>query len=648
MSNEHGTNIQIARRHSDSRIALIGGILGLIAQIVALWQVRNFQCNVSTYTLESVQCLFYWPAVAFAVLTFALTPGFAAWTIVHRGGTWVSFLESCWPLLGCTPLTLALLFGQAPPAICWVLLLVISSGIVCLIGVRRNSTAGTGANPPLKGQSAISHHFALIGIWVLILVLVIVHVSIQLNFFDHFQMGHADVGHFAEELKNCLRGRGLRSDSFDNIRLGWHFTPLLYILVPFFAIWPSITFLMVCGPLFLHLPALFIYSAVRRKTGDVPTAVALSLAWLALPSLGRMVYSGSYGFQWDYATVPLMAAALWAFSLNRLKTTCLFLACTALCVETASAAVMGVGILIMISRRSRAIGAVVAICALAYALLATYELIPHFALSGKYARGELFGALGPRIMDVVLSPIRNPSIFWERITRPRDWGYVAILLIPLCGLPICGWRVAIAALPTLSMVLLLENPQWLSVKFWHQAPILPIFFFACISLLKRKEESKTVIEETELSPHPDVPQLNYAIRNRSLAMAVLICSLWSHYFFGFSPVSKSYELFAADAALHRPDPRLAFVEQLRREIGRDHSILATERMAAHFWDYRRIYTGKRVRPADFVIIDRSDNWDTSDLPGKSEEFAKDSAYRWTRAFGPIIVFERIETGPTGD
>ena len=45
-------------------------------------------------------------------------------------------------------------------------------------------------------------------------------------------LGHADFGHFTKELKNALAGRGLRSDSFENTRLGWHFVPLMYVFVP--------------------------------------------------------------------------------------------------------------------------------------------------------------------------------------------------------------------------------------------------------------------------------------------------------------------------------------------------------------------------------------------------------------------------------
>ena len=114
---------------------------------------------------------------------------------------------------------------------------------------------------------------------------------------------------------------------------------------------------------------------------------------------------------------------------------------------------------------------------------------------------------------------------------------------------------------------------------------------------------------------------------------------------GFSPVSKSYEAYRAASALHRPDPRLDIVRHLRSEIPRDRTVLATERLAPHFVDYKRIYTGGRPRPPDFVIIDRSDRWDSSGLPQRAPQYMDDPYYELRGEFGSIIVFGRSPEAP---
>ena len=94
------------------------------------------------------------------------------------------------------------------------------------------------------------------------------------------------------------------------------------------------------------------------------------------------------------------------------------------------------------------------------------------------------------------------------------------------------------------------------------------------------------------------------------------------------------------------------VRQLRSEIPNDRSILATERLAAHFTDYERLYTGRRPpqerrsRHADFVIIDRSDTWDTTDLRQRVPAYTASAKYRLYGEFGSIIVFERVGGVPT--
>ena len=133
-----------------------------------------------------------------------------------------------------------------------------------------------------------------------------------------------------------------------------------------------------------------------------------------------------------------------------------------------------------------------------------------------------------------------------------------------------------------------------------------------------------------------------------MAFSVLICAAMGHYLFGYSPLAKSYETYHASAFLAAADPRMDVVRHLRESTPKDRTILATERLAAHFTDYRRLYTGRANRLADFVIIDRSDRWDTSGLPQEAAGFARDVHYRRYGEYGSIIVFERRSDAPSVD
>jgi hypothetical protein len=127
---------------------------------------------------------------------------------------------------------------------------------------------------------------------------------------------------------------------------------------------------------------------------------------------------------------------------------------------------------------------------------------------------------------------------------------------------------------------------------------------------------------------------------------VLTCAALAHYLFAFSPLSNGYRPYAFTSQLHEPDPRLAVVRMLRAQMPRRLTILATERLAAHFTDYGHIYTGRRIQPADVVVIDRSDRWDRSGLPQQVSRFAEDADYRLGGEYGGIVVFIRQPAAPT--
>jgi len=462
----------------------------------------------------------------------------------------------------------------------------------------------------------------------LIVVLTILHTRLQINFFDHFMLGHADFGHFTEELKNALAGRGLRSDSFPNTRLGWHFVPLLYVLVPGYALWPSPVYLMAVGALVVHLPALPIVAAAVRRSGSALVGLLFGLAWLLLPSTSRLIYSNTYGFQWIYIAMPLIAVMIAAGLAGKWRLSVAMAIVVLLCKETAAAATLGWGLYMLLFTPRRKSGAALAVGSIVYALICIYLIIPHFAASGVYERTSLFGELGANLPALIGSIFTRPGDVLARLVRPEAIYFLLLLLVPMALLPLRGWRVLVAAAPTLVLILLLDNPDWLSIKFWHHATVLPFVFFAAIASLPVKRAGQSTSGGGRRAC------------SRGIAWALVFAAGWSHYFFGFSPLAKPYEVYAESAALHQQDPRLATVHRLRATFPRTDTILATERLAAHFTDYKRVYTGSRIMPADVVIIDRADHWDTTDLPNRAADYAADPDYDLYGEFGSIVVFVR--------
>jgi uncharacterized membrane protein len=342
--------------------------------------------------------------------------------------------------------------------------------------------------------------------------------------------------------------------------------------------------------------------------------------------------------------MPLLALVIVAAAVGRWRTSIVMLVLLLLCKETAAAAVLGWGLYVALFTQRRKTGLAIAAASTLYFLLCAKIIIPHFAASGQYDRLDMYGALGGTLSELVPVVFTQPGEVVGRVLRREVFYCVLMLIVPMGLLPVRGWRLALAALPTLVPVLLLQNPEWLSIKFWHYCTVIPFLFLAGVAAMQPADDanSKPGRSAAWLS---GVHRPSSRAVNFGTALAALVCAALGHYFYGFSPISKPYEVYAAASQFHQPDPRLETVHRLRADIPAERTILATERLAAHFTDYRRLYTGGRVRPVDFVLIDRSDAWDTSGLPGKASVFASDPDYTLYGEFGSIIVFARRPEAP---
>jgi uncharacterized membrane protein len=642
-----------AQRAPAARLRLyqvVLGALGFGAYVPAVLLLQPYQWNVVTYRAERVADVpIYLPSFLF-VWSLLLAPlALAAWASVKRmGSVHVGYvLAPLWPLLLSFPLVFSFLYVDRPG-----FLLVIA--VVLGAGWAGYAALSDAAYLPRavdrEGVTDRRRHWpALVCIVVLVALLTVLHTRDQINFFHHFMLGHADIGHFAEELKNALAGRGLRSDSFPNTRFGWHFTPLLYVLVPGYWLWPSPVYLMVCSALFIHCAAIPVFFLAQRLSGSATVGLLFGLAWLFHPSMGRLVYSGTYGFQWLYVALPLMIWLIHTGVFRQWGRFFLLLVVLFLCRETVVASTLGLGLYWALFTRHRVAGALAALLSLAYGVVCVSLIIPYFAESGAFERMAMFGGLGTRFSEVLSAAFTQPVMFWGRLVRTAGLWFILVILAPMALLPLRSWCFSLAALPALMLILLLDNEQWLSNKFWYQVSVLPIWFGAAVLSIAtgRNGDSSTRRGGTGPVHSNDILAMTDGGRCRAVALgwAMVVCAGWGHYLFGFSPISKAYDLYYHNDQLQTPDPRLAVVRHLRDELPQSSTILATERLAAHFTDYRRLYTGKRIRATDYVILDRADTWDASGLLDRLNEFNESSEYRLYGVFESIVVFERDPEAP---
>lgn len=448
------------------------------------------------------------------------------------------------------------------------------------------------------------------------------HALAQVDFWRHFLLGYADFGFFTTELEHCLPWADA-ADRFADTRMGYHCIPFFYLLTPGYALFRSPVFLMVVGPLALNLAALAFYDLARRLTGSASVGLIVGLAWLALPSISRLPYANTYGFQSIYLAVPWLAFVLDFGLTGRWKWAHLCLAGALLCEETVCGVAFGWGLYLLLFTPRRRDGALIVAIALAYLALTTQVIIPYFATAQTYTRVRLFGDA-------------NAGELLARLARLRGGWYLLALTAPLLVWLVRAPRLLLAAAPPLALVLMLQNPDWLNLKYWHQSSALPVLFAAAIVSLaksnpKGREKQSRDREGAEMECNPFNPL--------PAALGLLVAALLAHQALGYSPITRTFALQQQSRTMAAEDPRLAVVRELRAAIPRDRTILATERLAAHFTDYRALYAGASPHPTDVVLVDTRDTWDTSGLRERAASLAASGACRIEGEWAGIVKLD---------
>lgn len=596
-------------------------IIGLGAVFIAFGVLARHVVNVVTYAVVvtdvAPRWLSYWaPCVAVAavgVLAWRRSPQFEVQSPTSKVQR--RALLAGLPLIATVAVAGLWLSGWAPT---FLTICVAMGGFVWAID-------RLGCNAALSPRCERANRYVP---WVLIAAMLAStawHTAEQIDLWRHFMLGHADFGFFTIELEHCLPWKEIGPERFADTRMGYHCVPMFYLLAPFYAVVRSPVFLMFVGPLALNLAAVPFYQLARDRGGSRTIGLLVGLAWLALPSLSRLPYSGTYGFQSIYLAVPWLA---WAFALGLRGRWCWSHVCLAgalLCEETVCGVVLGWGVYLMLWGGRRRDGMCIAIVSLVYLALCTAVVIPFFAPSAEYTRLGLFGE------------VTGCGII-ERLSRPRVGFYLLALLVPLLPGLKRGWKVLIAAVPTLLLIALMRDADYLNIKYWHQSSVLPVLFLAAmIGVVRPTGGGGNMSRSTLLGP----------------VLGLLVGALFFHQLMGVSPLTKAYQLCSQQSPLQNDDPRAVAVAYVRAHFPPEQTtVMATERLAAHFTDYRMIrsigaenLTGRRT--PNVLVVDRNDGWCPTVRSGRLEALlthARAADFTVVHEQGSVLVFARTDGG----
>ncbi len=345
--------------------------------------------------------------------------------------------------------------------------------------------------------------FAFLGLWIIVFcgIRTLQHLSFGTNACD---LSTVDYGFhstlrgeiMADPFHQYAFGRWERKDgslSYIPGRVqGWeshfalHFTPILFLFIPLYLVFPGPLVLIYIEVVALGLSALFLYLIARSVLRDSLLAAAIAVLYLFFRQL-------LIGLMHDFHTellFPVFFMAGYYFLVVRRKPLLylLFLSLALMIREDVGIYLFFFGLFAAVKLKEKKLGLLMSLVSLGYVLMALGFVIPHFRNqsggAGFYLYGAIYGQESGSLFQVVGNIVRHPELLFQGV----DFGLffrilTANILLPLLFLPLAS-SFALLLLPPLAVILASKIPQMYTFGLHYSSIFLPFLFLALIYGIK--------------------------------------------------------------------------------------------------------------------------------------------------------------------
>lgn len=430
-----------------------------------------------------------------------------------------------------------------------------------------------------------------------------------------------------------------------------HLSPIYYLLLPFYAIFPS--------PLTLQIG-----QAVLVASGIVP--VVLLARHLKLSGRSQILAAAIYAFYpatamgcfYDFHEncflLPLLLWMFYFFERERYLPMYLFAALTLLVKEDAAVYVLIFALFVILSRKKYLHGAVLALGSLLYfacALAIVNELAAHYAelYAGDTPKPSIAGPMINRfnnlihnsedgLLGAVMTALKNPGYLLEQLFSTQNAGmdsffaerspwakvfYLLQMLLPVAFIPFCTGKQSrwLLMAPILLNVLTTYKYQY-SINFQYHFGITAFLMYAMLL---------------------NLPDLNPIPRRRLLAFgaAAGLCL----YIFTVMPKYNSYTaLWETNREQYRE------IETILDTLPEDAAICVPSSYVAHVADRREVYElayhapkKSHVKETDveYVVLrwTRGDDNVKNDTDHKYREIFEDCGYTVWAEYDKVLILK---------
>lgn len=277
-----------------------------------------------------------------------------------------------------------------------------------------------------------------------------------------------------------------------------HFSPILYLILPIYYIFPSPITLLVMQGVLMALGLIPLYKLCKHYKLNNFYTVIIGLIFIFHPSIigGNMYYFHENNF-----LVPLILWLLYYIEKNNYKMTIVFAFLTCFVKEDAPIFVVIIGLYYMFFKDKRKIGLGLIFGGLIY-FFTVILFLRHFGDGVMNYRYVHFIDEHDSLMKVVVNVFKNPGYLLSVISDHDRFKFLVYILFSLGLIPLLFKKKSqlILCIPLLIICLMSNHIHQYQIKFYYGFGPTAIFFYLLIVNLKEiKKETRDKLLITGLT-----------------------------------------------------------------------------------------------------------------------------------------------------
>jgi len=361
-----------------------------------------------------------------------------------------------------------------------------------------------------------------------------------------------------------LRGMNIFAD---------HFTPILYLFVPFYRLWAHPFWLFLGQTMALSTGAMPLYRLALRETAKPWVAVLIVFGYFFHPAIFTMLL---FDFHPVVLSVPFVLWAMYAIERGLPKTFFISICGGMLCKEEIAFVLASLSAYGIIVKRHRWawLGLLVNLAWLWFSM----KLMAFLGGMERSAYLSLYDQWGQTPTEIIWGILTHPIKVIKAMVADE---YPLLLLSPLAFLPL--WSVDILAfgLPTYLLLVLSDRPAMHHLGYHYSALIMPWLMFATVLTWKRLLQFGNPLSPT--------------LRRRwqvMMAATWIVCIVFGAFRYGF-PIIRYHNAYALPT-----EQSTAIVAFLNRFIPSDASVSAPTQLVPPLAHRHHIY----LLPNPFYLL----------------------------------------------